>query len=181
MRVVHNRTHNSGFPDQPCKVVAQDGQFQSIDESRKLKWAALKPRRTSLEWALGADSAFERKMLGVARRLAGDPRVASGRDPTGGALFFVNPDMMDPSRCAWFAGLKRTAQIGSHVFMTHYQPGEARGGPALDCSEAGRGYLALRRAKGTGSAQAAPDDDAMLPPPARRPRDGSALLAMGAG
>ena len=34
---------------------------------------------------------------------------------------------MDPARCPWFAALKRTAQIGSHVFMTHYREGETAG------------------------------------------------------
>jgi hypothetical protein len=145
MRVVHNRTRDRRFPNHACKVVGQDGQFQAIEESRKLKWSTRRPQKTSLEWALGANTAYERKMLALARRLAIDPRVARGRDPTGGALYFVNPDMMDPSRCPWFAKLKRTTQIGSHVFMTHYKPGERRGSPALDCGEAGKGWLVATR------------------------------------
>ena len=65
------------------------------------------------------------------------------RDPTGGALYFVNPDLMDPEHCPWFAALKRTARIGGHVFMTHYRPGEPPGPPALDCGQGGGGGRAV--------------------------------------
>jgi hypothetical protein len=181
MRVVHNRTRDPRFPQHPCKVVAQDGQFQAIEESRKLKWTARRPQKSSLEWALGADTAYERKMLALARRLATDPRVVRGRDPTGGALYFVNPDMMDPSRCPWFAKLRRTTQIGSHVFMRHYKPGERRGPPALDCRDVGRGYLVARNgdklpapAANTGSRSATGTE---IPVPAPRPAERRTVLA----
>jgi hypothetical protein len=176
MRVVHNRTRDPRFPNHACKVVGQNGQFQAIEESRKLKWSTRRPQKTSLEWALSANTAYERKMLALARRLAIDPRVARGRDPTGGALYFVNPDMMDPSRCQWFAKLKRTTRIGSHVFMTHYKPGERRGSPALDCGAAGKGWMiathkgryaapTVARAEGI----AAPTAPVPAPRPAGRP------------
>ena len=44
---------------------------------------------------------------------------------------------MDAGRCPWFAALRRTARIGGHVFLAEHRPGEARGGPALDCAAAG--------------------------------------------
>jgi hypothetical protein len=40
---------------------------------------------------------------------------------------------MDPAKCPWFATLKRTAEIGGHVFMTHWGDGETRRTLALDC------------------------------------------------
>ena len=48
--------------------------------------------------------------------------VWPARDPTGGAVYFVNPRLMDPGKCPWFASLKRTASIGQHVFMADYAP-----------------------------------------------------------
>ena len=44
---------------------------------------------------------------------------------------------MDPANCPWFAGLRRTARIGSHVFMTDRETAVPE--PAPDCSEADRG------------------------------------------
>lgn len=145
MRVVHNRIRDGRFPDSACGVVRHGGQFQAIEESRRIKTALKAPQRMDLEKTLNARTSFTRMMLDQARRLAVDPRVAKGKDPTRGALYFVNPHMMDPSRCPWFAKLKRTTRIGSHVFMTHYRKGEKRQGPALDCRTAGRGWLAQRQ------------------------------------
>ena len=132
------------FPKSACGVVRQGGQFQAIEESRRIKGALKAPHRMDLERTLNARTAFTRMMLDQARRLAIDPKVARGKDPTKGALYFVNPHMMDPSRCPWFAKLKRTTRIGSHVFMTHYKKGEKRVGPALDCRTAGKGWMAQR-------------------------------------
>lgn len=145
MRVVHNRIRDGRFPGSACAVVRHGGQFQAIEESRRIKAALKAPQRMDLEKTLDARTSFTRMMLDQARRLAVDPKVAKGKDPTKGALYFVNPHMMDPSRCPWFAKLKRTTRIGSHVFMTHYRKGEKRQGPALDCRTAGKGWLAQRR------------------------------------
>ena len=60
---------------------------------------------------------------------------------------------MDAGRCPWFAALRRTARIGGHVFLAEHRPGEARGGPALDCAAAGAG----RPAVATGRPVAAAD------------------------
>ena len=68
-----------------------------------------------------------------------------GVHPTGGAIFFVNPYVMDPANCPWFSRLKRTATIGAHVFMTHYGDGEERQGPAIDCATAGAGFKSWLR------------------------------------
>ena len=145
MRVVHNRIRDGRFPGSACAVVRHGGQFQAIEESRRIKAALKAPHRMDLEKTLNTRTSFTRMMLDQARRLAVDPKVARGKDPTFGALYFVNPHMMDPSRCPWFAKLKRTTRIGSHVFMTHYKKGEKRVGPALDCRTAGKGWMAQRR------------------------------------
>lgn len=145
MRVVHNRIRDGRFPGNACGVVRQGGQFQAIEESRRIKTALKAPHRMSLEKTLNTRTSFTKMMLSQARRLAVDPKVARGKDPTFGALYFVNPHMMDPSRCPWFAKLKRTTRIGSHVFMTHYKKGEKRQGLALDCRTAGGGWLAQRK------------------------------------
>ncbi|HMR30728.1 MAG TPA: cell wall hydrolase [Geminicoccaceae bacterium] len=145
MRVVHNRIRDGRFPGSACAVVRHGGQFQAIEESRRIKAALKAPHRMDLEKTLNTRTSFTRMMLDQARRLAVDPKVAKGKDPTRGALYFVNPHMMDPSRCPWFAKLKRTTRIGSHVFMTHYKKGEKRLGPALDCRTAGKGWLAQRQ------------------------------------
>jgi hypothetical protein len=147
IRVLHNRIRDGRFPRSACAVARQRGQFQAIEESLTLRRALKAPHRMNLARALNARTSFERMMLRQASRLALDRKLARGRDPTGGALYFVNPHMMDPSRCAWFAKLKRTATIGQHVFMTHYRKGERRRGPALDCRRVGQGWIAARKGK----------------------------------
>jgi hypothetical protein len=144
IRVVHNRIRDGRFPGSACAVVSQNGQFQAIEESRRIKGALKAPHRMNLEKTLNTRTSFTKMMLKQARRLATDPKVARGKDPTRGALYFVNPHMMDPSRCPWFAKLKRTTRIGSHVFMAHYKKGEKRLGPALDCRNVGQGWMAQR-------------------------------------
>lgn len=145
IRVMHNRVRDPRFPESACAVARHRGQFQAIEESPRYKQALKAPHRIDLARTLSADTSFERMMLRQVSELALDRKLARDRDPTGGALYFVNPEMMDPSRCPWFAKLKRTTVIGQHVFMTHYQPGERRRAPALDCRKAGRGWLALRK------------------------------------
>jgi spore germination cell wall hydrolase CwlJ-like protein len=135
MRVVRNRMADPRFPNDACAVIAQAGQFQPLTESPVLRQVARDPEGYSVPHVLGARSPQARLLLATAHRLARMP--LSSRDPTGSALYFVNPKLMDPARCPWFAELKRTAQIGSHVFLTDYQPGENRGAPALDCGQAG--------------------------------------------
>ena len=78
----------------------------------------------------------DRKALAEALALA-KRHASDGSDPTQGALYFVNPRLMDPGNCPWFARRKRTATIGQHVFLTEYGPDEQRGAPGLDCSIAG--------------------------------------------
>lgn len=135
IRVVRNRAADPRFPRDACAVVAQAGQFQPVTESAALRAAARDPEGYSIPKVLGVRSPGARHLLATAHRLARAPQ--SGPDPTGGALFFVNPDLMDPARCPWFADLRRTARIGSHVFMT--DQGATGPEPALDCTEAGSG------------------------------------------
>jgi Cell Wall Hydrolase len=169
MRVVHNRVRDKRFPGHPCKVVGQGGQFQAIDERPALRAAVRSPARLNLPRLLAVDSSFERMLMSQAMRLATDPRIARGPDLTKGALYFVNPDMMDPSRCAWFAKLKRTTVVGSHVFLTHYKPGEKRRAPALDCRKVGKGWLVKygggAKAVAEAKAQAVGTHDVPVPKP----------------
>jgi hypothetical protein len=142
IRVVRNRMRSDSFPDDACAVVAQSRQFQPIEDSSVLKKVVQDPEGYDLADVLNARSKYARSVLGSARDLARNG--SAGPDPTKGALYFVNPLFMDKDKCPWFAGLKRTAKIGGHVFMTEYAPGEARGDPALDCSIAGTGVVAGR-------------------------------------
>lgn len=137
IQVVRNRQKDGRFPADACAVVAQPGQFQPISESAELRAAVRSSEIAELPQLFGASSQGERRALAAAERLAAAGAV---EDPTGGALYFVNPRFMDPDKCPWFARLKRTAAIGGHVFMTHYGPDETPGAPALDCSTAGRDY-----------------------------------------
>jgi hypothetical protein len=139
MRVVRNRLAHPSFPKDICAVALQDGQFQPVSERPALRRALTAPEGQNLSQVLGATSRAARLTLVQAWRLAVAAEWLAPRDPTGGALYFVNPHLMDPGKCPWFAGLKRTAAIGQHVFMTHYAPGEPRGAPALDCALAGKG------------------------------------------
>ena len=125
IQVVRNRIRDGRFPDDACSVIAQPRQFQPVSEWPALARALRHPASFRSETLLGPSRSLE-----AAQQLVrgGSP------DPTGGALYFVNPRFMDPSHCPWFASLKHTRTIGNHEFMTHYGKGEKRGAPALDCS-----------------------------------------------
>ncbi|MCB2055292.1 MAG: cell wall hydrolase [Geminicoccaceae bacterium] len=127
MRVVRNRVADRRFPDEVCAVVAQPGQFQPVGEWPALRRALADPSRLDGRRLLGPSAALD-----VALKLASLGGLA---DETERALYFVNPLLMDPRHCPWFAGLKRTRAIGRHVFMRHYGKGERRGDPALDCAD----------------------------------------------
>jgi spore germination cell wall hydrolase CwlJ-like protein len=135
IRVVRNRMADPRFPDDACAVILQVAQFQPIAQSEVLQKVARDPEGYSIPQVLGLRTLGSRRLLVEAHRLA--RAVPASPDPTGGALYFVNPDYMDPKLCPWFADLKRTTAIGGHVFMTHYRDGEPPGPPALDCSRAG--------------------------------------------
>jgi spore germination cell wall hydrolase CwlJ-like protein len=144
MKVVHNRIADPRFADDACAVALEAGQFQPVAERPALRRALVEPEGQSLAQTLGATSRSERLQLVQAWRLAGAAAVWPAHDPTGGALYFVNPRLMDPRRCPWFARLKRTAVIGEHVFMRHYAPGERPQRAALDCAAAGKGRATSR-------------------------------------
>lgn len=135
IQVVRNRMGDPRFPNDACAVIAQVAQFQPVAQSDVLQKVVLDPEGYNIPQVLKLRSPAARRLLAAAFELARAPR----RVPTavGNALYFVNPDLMDPARCAWFAALKRTAQIGGHVFMVEYRPDEPRGAPALDCGTAG--------------------------------------------
>ena len=142
VRVVRNRTADPRFPDDACAAVAQVTQFQPVARSAVLPRVARDPEGYDIAQVVGARSPQARRLLLEALRLAREPLRAP--DPTGGALYFVNPDLIDAGRCPWFAALRRTARIGGHVFLAEHRPGEAPGGPALDCAAAGAGPHAAR-------------------------------------
>lgn len=137
MRVIRNRMAHPLFAGDACGVALQRRQFQPVSESAALRQALLAPETASLTTVAKAQSPKAKQQLIQAWRLAAVADVWPATDPTGGALYFVNPRLMDADKCPWFARLKRTASIGQHVFMTHYAPGERIGPPALDCSRAG--------------------------------------------
>ena len=141
IRVVRNRMADPGFPDDACAVVAQVAQFQPVAQSAVLQKVVRDPEGYDIPQVVGARSPRARRLLLEALRLAREPLRAP--DPTGGALYFVNPALMDAGRCPWFAALRRTARIGGHVFLAEHRPGEARDGPALDCGAAGVGRPAI--------------------------------------
>jgi spore germination cell wall hydrolase CwlJ-like protein len=136
IRVVRNRMADRRFPDDACAVILQVAQFQPIAQSELLQKVARDPEGYSIPQMLGLRDAGSRRLLAEAHHLARRP--PAGPDPTGGALYFVNPDLMDPDRCMWFAALKRTAAIGGHVFLTDRGPGEPAVPPGLDCTTAGQ-------------------------------------------
>lgn len=136
MRVVHNRMADPSFADDACAVVLQRGQFQPVSEQRSLRQAMGRPETANMAEAVGATTREARLRLVEAWRLAAVAAVWPARDPTGGALYFVNPRLMNPDLCPWFAKLKRSAVIGEHVFMRQYAPGEAKAAPALACARA---------------------------------------------
>lgn len=136
IRVVRNRMADRRFPDDACAVILQVAQFQPIAQSELLQKVARDPEGYSIPQVLGLRDAASRRLLTEAHRLAkADPAEP---DPTGGALYFVNPDLMDPDLCAWFAALERTAAIGGHVFLTDREPAAPSARPGLDCTTAGQ-------------------------------------------
>ncbi len=136
MQVVRNRAGDPRFPGDDCAVAVEPGQFQPVDESPALRAALLHPDRYRPEQVVIVRGQADRKALAEAFALARRP-ATGGSDPTRGALYFVNPRLMDPDNCPWFARRKRTATIGQHVFLTEYGPDEQPGAPGLDCSIAG--------------------------------------------
>jgi spore germination cell wall hydrolase CwlJ-like protein len=144
IRVVRNRMADPRFPDDACAVIAQPDQFTPVTRSPVLRRVAADPEGYSIPRVLGARSPAARRLLAEAHRLAKAPL---GRDPTGGALYFVNPAYMEPELCPWFAGLWRTAAIGGHVFMADPR-GAVAGPPALDCAEVGTGRVVAGRRDG---------------------------------
>lgn len=132
IRVVRNRMADPRFPRDACAVIAEPRQFQPVTEAPVLRQVARDPEAYSIPQILKVRSPAARLLLADAHRLARSPRP--GPDPTGGALYFLNPAYMDPANCPWFAKLRRTAQVGSHLFLTDRGPADPARPPALDCA-----------------------------------------------
>ncbi|MFB7816252.1 cell wall hydrolase [Paenibacillus chitinolyticus] len=86
--VVINRVQSNQFPDSIPGVIHQPGQFSAVRDGQY--W--LKPNETAYKAARAA---------------------LNGSDPTGGALFYYNPDVATSS---WSKSRPKTAVIGNHVF-----------------------------------------------------------------
>src|SRR3954453_21653411 len=142
---LRNRAADPRFPDDACAAVAQVAQFQPVARSGVLQKVVRDPEGYDIPQVAGARSPEARRRLLEALRLAREPLRSP--DPTRGALYFVDPALMDAGRCPWFAALRRTARIGGHVFLAEYRPGEARDGPALDCDAAEGGRPAVPRGR----------------------------------
>ena len=97
IRVVRNRMADPRFPDDACAVIPQVAQFQPIAQSDVLQKVARDPEGYSIPQVLGLRSPQARRLLATAHRLA--RAHAAAPDPTGGALYFVNPDYMNPELC----------------------------------------------------------------------------------
>lgn len=139
VRVIRNRMKSGAFPSDACKVVLQPNQFQPVSENASLREVLGDPEGYPYSAAFGSiDAERMRAAVATAGAALGGVKL---KDPTVGALFFVNPLYMDADKCPWFAGLKKTAEIGGHVFMTAYASDEKHADPALDCSIAGTGKV----------------------------------------
>lgn len=151
IQVIRNRMDDPRFAKSACDVVRAPGEFQPVTMSKRLRDALANPAKADMASAL-ADFGVDRTALDeIARLVALGPNGVASAGPTSpdstdGALFFVNPHLMDPAKCSWFAKLKRTAAIGGHVFMTSYAPGESSTGPALDCSQVAKDWAAFQKA-----------------------------------
>lgn len=131
MQVMRNRTADGRFAADPCSVALEPGQFQPVMEQDWLRQALLqvqggqpdKPARQSIPYGTTTLAAAEE----LARRTIG----SSHTDPTEGALYFMNPSLIDEAHCRWFATLATTAVIGRHLFLTDRRPSTS--GIDLDC------------------------------------------------
>ncbi|SNB67613.1 Cell Wall Hydrolase [Arboricoccus pini] len=140
VRVIRNRMKSASFPSDACKVVLQPNQFQPVSQNASLREVLADPEAYPYSAAFGSidPDRMSAAVTTASAALAG----VKVKDPTVGALFFVNPFFMDADKCPWFAGLKKTAEIGGHVFMTEYASNEKHADPAIDCSVAGTGKMA---------------------------------------
>jgi spore germination cell wall hydrolase CwlJ-like protein len=148
VQVIRNRVADGRFPKGPCDVVRAPGEFQPVGDSARLRRALLAPEAQDMATALADFAPVDTAVLAEAVRLAQKDASPADPDPTGGALYFVNPRFMEPAKCPWFADLKRTREIGQHVFMDHYDAGESKGDPALDCAEVKQHWAAFVKAQG---------------------------------
>lgn len=91
--VVINRVKSPEFPNSIREVIYQKGQFSSLPKL---------PGTVPTESAMRAAQ-----------------EALNGKDPSGGALFFYNPDLASPQGKRFFttSGLRVTVRIGNHVFL----------------------------------------------------------------
>ena len=139
MKVVHNRIADPRFADDACAVALEPGQFQPVGEQPALRRALSEPERRSLAEAVGATSRTARLRLVQAWRLAGAAAVWPARDPTAGALYFVNPRLMDPVKCPGSPGSSaRPSSASTSSCATMPKASDRSGGRSMRA--AGMGY-----------------------------------------
>ncbi len=88
--VVINRVLNPRFPDSITEVIYDQGQFSPVQ-----------------------DGSYRARPDHSSRQAARE--ALDGKDPTGGALFFYNPDKATDR--AWTQNREKIVTIGNHVFM----------------------------------------------------------------
>ena len=88
--VVLNRVEHPSFPDTLRKVVYEKGAFTAV-----------------------TDGQINKKVTDSSKRAARE--ALSGIDPTGGAVFYYNPET---ATCKWIKTRKIIKKIGNHVFCT---------------------------------------------------------------
>lgn len=95
--VILNRARDENFPDTPCAVIKQPGQFD------------FKPRKLYPEKNPALQTQMEESIQAAVAAMNGNHP-----DPTKGALFFANPKISTDQ--AWLKRLKKLVKIDEHVF-----------------------------------------------------------------
>jgi len=116
--VVANRAAARPIPD-PCAVVAERSQFESMFLAKSRRWLKA-ARRGAMPPDITANNAPDRKAARVAKAVAWQLLVGTMRsDPTGGATHFIALDTqrrLGRAVPAWVSALQRTHVEGDHSF-----------------------------------------------------------------
>lgn len=91
--VIMNRLHDPRFPNSIKEIIFQPGQFSPIADGRIFSIGIIDPE------------CIEAAKLSL-----------KGEDPTGGALYFYNPDKVSPN--SWIRTRPIIYLIGNHVFCS---------------------------------------------------------------
>ena len=131
MKVMQNRATDGRFAADPCAVALEPGQFQPVMEQDWLRQALVDLQAGRPDEPSRQPTPYGAATLAAAEELARRTLQAPHADPTEGALYFLNPTLVDMAHCRWFATLATTAVIGRHLFLTDRRPPTL--GDTLDC------------------------------------------------